>query len=79
MFTNGTYISDALGIWTITQLCLDTPITITNVNCHANGTWSKNLQYSGTVMYFLLYLISTALTLLLFLKSLLRYYLFYNI
>jgi len=44
---NRTYITDEFGNWTITQNCLDSSITLKNVKCLANGTWSKNILCPG--------------------------------
>jgi len=47
METNRTYITDAFRKWTITQVCLDRSITVMNVTCLTNGTWSKDIKCPG--------------------------------
>jgi len=40
IMTNRTYITDVSGNWTISQDCLGESITIVDVKCLTNGTWS---------------------------------------
>jgi len=45
--TNKTYLTDVFGNWTIIQACLSEFITIIEVKCLANGTWSNNILCPG--------------------------------